>query len=308
MKVAVIGGTGFVGSYIIDELLQQGHQPVLLARPGSESKVVQRERCMLVPGDVKDAQAVRNTVQGCDAVIYVIGIIREFREQGINFDELHYRAAARTADLAQEVGVKRFILMSANGVKAKGTPYQMTKYRAEEHLQSTSLDWTIFRPSVIYGDPRGKMEFCTQLRDQLINTPFPVPLFYEGLVPNAPGSFKLAPIHARDVATAFVKSLTLPESIHQTYGLCGPDALTWKAILELIAKVCGKSKLALPVPALGIQAMATLFDSFSFFPVTRGQITMLLEGNTCDSSEVFKRFGITPIRFNEASLAYLKQV
>lgn len=198
--------------------------------------------------------------------------------------------------------------MSANGVKAKGTPYQATKYRAEEHLKSTSLDWTIFRPSVIYGDPRGKLEFCTQLRDQLIDTPFPVPLFYEGLAPNDPGSFQLAPIHARDVATAFVKSLTLPESIHQTYGLCGPDALTWKAILELIAKVCGKRKLALPVPALGIQTMATLFESFSFFPTTRGQITMLLEGNTCDSSEVFKRFGITPIRFNEASLAYLKQV
>lgn len=307
MKVAVIGGTGFVGSYLVDELLRQGHQPVLLVRPGSESKVVQRERCMLAPGDVKEAQAVRNTVQGCDAVIYVIGIMREFREQGISFEELHHRSAARTADLAQEVGVKRFILMSANGVKAKGTPYQTSKYRAEEHLKSTSLDWTVFRPSVIFGDPRGKMEFCTQLRDQLINPPFPMPLFYEGLVPNNPGSFKLAPIHVKDVAAVFVNSLTLPETVHQTYGLCGPDAFTWKTLLEMIATACGKHKLALPVPAWGVQTMASLFESFSFFPITRGQITMLLKGNTCDSSEVFTLFGITPIRFNEASLTYLKR-
>lgn len=308
MKVAVIGGTGFVGSYLVDELIAQSHQPVLLVRPGSESNVRHQELCTLVSGDVKDPEAVRKTVAGCDAAIYLIGILREQERQGITFEELQYRGAQRTIDLAVEAGVPRFLLMSANGVKPSGTPYQSTKYRAERHLMSTELDWTIFRPSVIFGPPRGRMEFCTQLYEQIIKPPYPVPLFYEGLLPLQAGTFRLAPIHVKDVATIFAKSLTLPETCKKTYGLCGPEALEWRAILQLLSEVVGKYKVAVPVPAFGVKWAAAVMEGFPFFPITRDQITMLMEGNTCDSSEVFALFGITPTRFDRETLAYLKEV
>ncbi|NJN48205.1 MAG: NAD(P)H-binding protein, partial [Candidatus Competibacteraceae bacterium] len=130
--------------------------------------------------------AIRQTLTGCDAAIYSIGILREFKNRGITFDELQYQGAVRAIDAAVDLGVKRFILMSANGVKAEGTPYQISKYRAEQHLQNTDLDWTIFRPSVIFGDPRGKMEFCTQLQAQLINPPIPAPCSMPGYYPSMP--------------------------------------------------------------------------------------------------------------------------
>lgn len=306
MKVALIGGTGFVGSYLVDELLRQGHQPVVLVRPGSEHKVEQREHCQLVVGDVKNPVSLRDTLNGCAAVIYGIGILREFSDQGITFEELQFQGAARTMALAVELGVNRFVLMSANGVKAVGTPYQTTKFRAEQHLQQTTLDWTIFRPSVIFGEPRGRMEFCTQLRDQLIRSPLPAPLFYEGLLPLKAGAFVLSPIHVKDVATVFVKALTLPATVGQTYLLCGPDALSWKALIALLAQACGTRKLALPVPAWLVQTAASLLDRFPNFPLTRDQLTMLLEGNTGDSSAVFELFGVTPTRFDLAALAYLR--
>lgn len=305
MKVAMVGGTGFVGGYIVEQLLRRDHQPVLLVRPGSEAKVARPGKCKLVSGEVRDQQAIRRTLDGCDAVIYCIGILREFKAQGITFEELQYRGASRTMDIAVEAGVRRFILMSANGVKPDGTDYQTTKYRAEQYLQQTPLDWTIFRPSVIFGHPQGKMEFCTQLYQQMIRPPLPVPLFYRGLLPTDAGSFALAPVHVEDVATLFVKSLEMPETVHQTYGLCGPDTLTWKTILEVIGRATGKSKLMLPAPALAVQAVAALLEGFDFFPITRDQLTMLLEGNTCDSSGVFQLFGHTPVRFDEAALAYL---
>jgi uncharacterized protein YbjT (DUF2867 family) len=307
MKVALIGGTGFVGSYLVDELILQGHQPVLLVRTDSEAKVTQPQRCTLVAGDLKDRERLYETLKGCDAVIYCVGILREVKSRGITFEELQFQGAVRTIDAAQELGVNRFLLMSANGVKAVGTPYQTTKYRAEQYLKATSLQWTIFRPSVIFGDPKGKTEFCSQLYQQIIRAPVPAPLFYEGLLPLHAGAFSMAPIHIQDVATIFIKSLTMPQTVHQTYGLCGPDQLEWKTILQLLSRVTGRAKLMLPVPAFLVRTVAALLEDFEFFPISRGQITMLLEGNTCDSSEVFQLFGLKPIPFDESSLDYLKR-
>lgn len=305
MRVAVIGGTGFVGSYLVEELLRQDHQPVLLVRPGSESKIVQPQRCELINGDVKNAEAVRKTLQGCDAVIYTIGILREFKNKGITFEALQYEGAARTMDLALAENVKRFLLMSANGVESQKTPYETTKYRAEQYLQNTTLDWTIFRPSLIFGDPKGKMEFCTMMQQQLIKMPLPMPLFYQGLLPLHPGAFELSPIHVADVATLFVKSLTFPEAVGKIYGLCGPERLQWKDVLQIIAQASGKRKWAVPAPVFGVRSVAALLDRFEFFPISRDQLAMLVGGNTCDSTEIFRLFDITPTHFNEASLSYL---
>ena len=93
--------------------------------------------------------------------------------------------------------------MSANGVKADGTPYQVTKYEAEEYLKASGLDWTIFRPSVIFGDPGERMEFATQLASDIIRPPLPAPLFFDGVSPLNAGQFRLSPVHVEDVAQAF---------------------------------------------------------------------------------------------------------
>ena len=87
MKVAMFGGTGFVGSYIVDKLISEAFIPKLLIRKGSESKA--QTRCELISGNIQDKSAVRKTIEGTDAVIYNIGIIRQFPQQNITFNELH---------------------------------------------------------------------------------------------------------------------------------------------------------------------------------------------------------------------------
>jgi uncharacterized protein YbjT (DUF2867 family) len=305
MKVAIFGGTGFLGGYLVDELLSHSHEPVLLVRPGSESRVPQPDRCVIVGGDVTDPGSVRRTLEGCKAAIYAIGILREFPRKGITFEQLQFQGARRSIDAAGELGVRRFLLMSANGAREDGTPYQRTKFQAEQHLRSSALDYTIFRPSIIFGDPRGRMEFCTQLRDQMIRLPLPAPLFYKGLLPLNAGGFALSPIHVTDVARIMIKSLAMPVAVKQSFTLCGPEAIEWRAIIRTIAKACGTFKLTVPVPAFYIKTLAKLLESYEFFPITRDQLTMLLEGNTGDSSELYKQFDIDPIRFTEASLSYL---
>ena len=306
MRVALFGGTGFVGSYLVDALLEHGHTPVVLVRPGSESKVSQVDRCELVTGEIGQEPAVRACLRGADAAIYNIGILREVPEEGVTFQALQEDGAKRAMDLAAEEGVRRFILMSANGVRLDGTPYQRTKAAAEAHLKASGLDWTIFRPSLVFGDPRGRIEFCSQMRDDLVNKPLPAPLFHEGVSPKGAGLFEMAPVHVTDVAAAFVRALDTPATIGQTYVLCGPDSLPWREILSRISTACGKRKLMLPAPAGPIRALGSLFDRFAWFPITRDQLDMLLEGNTGDSRAVFELLDIRPRRFSVDELAYLR--
>ncbi len=306
MRIALFGGTGFVGSYLVEELLRQGHQPVLLVRPGSETRVNRRESCVLVPGEITSIEAIRQTLTGCDAVIYNIGIIRQNRRRGITFEELHHRSAVRVIDAATEQGVKRFILMSANGVRPDGAAYQRTKFKAEQHLKNTTLAWTIFRPSIMFGDPRGQQEFCTQLRDQLVRPPIPVPLFYNGLLPAGAGGFSLSPVHVMDVAALFVKALSMPDTIGECYPVCGLQEFSWRELIDLIAQAVSRNKWKVPVPATAVKIIAALLDRFAWFPITRDQVTMLLEGNTCDSGEVFRLFGIDPTPLCLENMAYLR--
>ena len=306
MRVAVFGGTGFVGSHVVDALIRRGHEPSLLVRPGSEDDLREPGKVRVVSGEIADADAVRAVAEGCDAAIYLIGILREFPGRGITFEALQYEGAARAMDAAVEQGVRRFLLMSANGVKPEGTPYQRTKYAAEEHLRDTGLQWTIFRPSVIFGDPRGHREFATQLYEEVIRMPAPAPLFHEGILPLNAGRFLLSPVHISDVANAFAASLAMPETIGETYALGGPDAMSWKAILETIAATVGVSKLMVPAPAWALKIVATALERFGFFPLTRDQLTMLMEGNTCGPGPLREVFHLEPLSFSAENLAYLK--
>jgi uncharacterized protein YbjT (DUF2867 family) len=306
MKVAVFGGTGFVGSYLLDALLARNMEPVVLVRRGSEAKLRQRGQTRWVTGDVSDPAAVAEALRGADAVIYNIGILREFPKRGITFEALHFEAARRVMDLAGAAGVRRFLLMSANGVKAEGTQYQVTKYRAEQYLQATELEWTIIRPSVIFGDPRGRMEIATQLYRDIVMSPLPAPLFFRGLLPIDAGGAAMSPVHVQDVATVFAESLRRPETIARTLRLGGPEALSWREILERVAQAGGRRLISLPAPAWGLKAVARLFEGFDRFPITGDQVTMLMEGNTCDSGEIFEEFGVDPLPFDLRQLDYLR--
>ena len=304
MRVALFGGTGFVGSYLVDAMIAAGMQPVLLVRSGHAGKVRHPAECVTLEGDIADMGAVNSLLSQADAAIYNIGILRESPGRGVTFDELHNKAARRVMDAAAQLGVKRFLLMSANGVRPDGTAYQRSKALAEQHLRSTDLDWTIFRPSVIFGAPRGRMEFATQLQRDIIGSHLPAPLFYPGLLPFGAGRFELSPVHVEDVASAFVTALQRPDTIGQTIAIGGPSALSWRQILETLAEVAGRRKLMLPVPALSISMAAAMLDRFEDFPITRDQIKMLLEGNVCDSSGLTK-LGITARPFDTSTLLYL---
>jgi NADH dehydrogenase len=305
MQVALIGGTGFVGSYLVDALLEAGHEPVLLVREGSEEKVQQKDRVRLVHGDISSPEALNAVIDGCDAVIYNVGILREIPSQGVTFEATQYDGAVRTVDAAVKAGVRRLLLMSANGVKQPGTPYQETKFRAEQYAMQSGLDVTVLRPSVIFGNPRGKMEFATQLYNDMVRLPVPAVGFFSGTSIEK-GAVVMSPVHIEDVAAAFVVALENDKTIGQILSLGGPDELTWQEMIRRIAGAVGKSKVILPMPIGLMRLAATLLDRLPSFPVTRDQLTMLQEGNVAEPDALQWLTGRKPKSFSAENLEYLR--
>lgn len=303
MRVAVFGGTGFVGSYLIDALIASRHEPSALVRPGSEDKLRQANRCRTIAGDLNSTSAIGATLEGCGAIIFSVGILREYPNEGITFENLQFDALVRVADSARSQGISRLLLMSANGVRLPGTPYQETKFRAEEYVKD-GFDVTIFRPSVIFGDPRGTMEIATQLLSDMIASPLPAVGFFTGWNPTR-GAVLMSPVHVEDVAQAFVAALDDPSTVGRTYELGGPEALTWREMILRIARAVGKDKWILPMPLGLMRLAATLLDWLPIFPVTRDQLTMLAEGNTADPDALQKLIGRPPLTFVPQNLAYL---
>ena len=299
MTVLVTGGTGFVGRYIVDELIGAGHSVRCLVR--SPEKAMLPDEVDVVQGDVMDPGSVDSAMNGVEAVMHLVGIIEEKPSKGITFDNLHRQATENVVTAARKAGIGTYVQMSANGAREDGVSgYQTSKWQAEECVRNAGFDhWTVLRPSLIFGKPgAGDQEFATQLVADLIR-PFPVwPVFGDG-------QFAMQPVHASVVAQAFVRALTLPEAAGKTYCLAGPEAIAFRDILVLMAKGAGiRVKPIIPQPMWLIQPAVHLLGGW-LLPITVDQLNMLVEGNTCDASEAVRDFHLVQVPFTPETLSYL---
>lgn len=303
MRVAVVGGTGFIGSYLVDTLLERHHVPTLLVRHGSDQKVrVTDNTARIVHGDLDDDRALVSTMFDCSAVIFNVGILREDPARGITFEDLQFHAVERCIEAAKVNGIQRFILMSANGVRLDGTPYQRSKAMAEQALKASGMDYTIFRPSIVFGDPRGLMEIGTQLLNDVVKLPIPAAGFQTGLFG---GAVEMSPVHVQDVADAFVHSLSDDSTIGQTYTLGGPETLSWAELVSRVASASGTRKWIVPAPIPLVKIPVRLLQWIPNFPVTTDQLSMLADGNTATAADVERLIGRQAKSFSEDNLRYL---
>ena len=302
MKIFLTGSTGFVGKRILQDLLENKYQVRCLVRKGSEQKISHYKDPVLVKtgidivnGDITDAASLDGKLEGCDAVINLVGIIRKFRGKGITFEKLHYEGTANLVRSARLQKVRRFIQMSALGARPDGkTQYQQTKFRAEECVRTSGLDYTIFRPSIIFG-PGDKFVnlFANMLKTQQF-----VPVVGNG-------RYQMQPVAVENVSMGFIKSIEQKDAIGKTFEVGGPEKIEFNQIIDIIGEVICAPPHKIHIPVFIMSAMAKMLDWLPFFPVTKDQITMLLEGNVCDEKPFFKHFDIKPTGFKEGISKYL---
>lgn len=293
MKIFISGATGFVGGHLTQELLRRGHELRLLThrRRRSTTGVEQIE------GDVTRPETLEDAVKGCDAVINLVGIVREFPFKDVTFKKLHIQATANMLAAAQKAGVRRYLQMSALGTRSGAVSnYHQSKWQAEQLVRSTGLDWTIFRPSLIFGP---KDAFINMLASQLRLAPI-MPVIGDG-------RYRLQPIHADDVASCFALALEMPETIGQTYELCGQDCMSYEELIDEIAAALGRTAPFKPHAPLGLMKLIIpVMQKIPLFPITMDQLQMLLEESVCDGSWQ-KIFDFKPRGFQEGINEYLRK-
>jgi uncharacterized protein YbjT (DUF2867 family) len=298
MKIFVTGATGFVGHEIVRQLLEANHVVKCLVRPGSENKLVPAEHLEICHGDATAPSSLEGLLQGCDGVIHLIGIIREFPGKGITFEKLNFEAAVHMVQAAETQGVRRFVHMSANGCAENATSgYYRTKYQAEKRVSESTLKWTIFRPSIIFG----REDAFANMLGGIIGKSPAVPVIGDG-------NYRLAPVAVEDVAACFIKALQLESSEGQTFQLCGPNEVTYNHLLDIISEALNQPPpKKIHIPSRLLKPFVALMEGFSQFPITRDQMEMLLGENICRDKEWAHVFQIKPKAFTSENLTYLKK-
>jgi uncharacterized protein YbjT (DUF2867 family) len=235
-RIVLLGGTGFVGSYLVPRLVADGHQLVLLSR-NRES----RRTMAVLPGvtirsaDVYDDGVLRKQLEGADAVINLIGILNP---QGRHtFQRVYIDLTKRLIDACKATGVKRLHQMSSLKAGQGLSQYLKTRGEAETLVRTSPLNWTIYQPSVIFGEGDGLVtRFATLLRK--------LPA-----MPLARAPSRLAPTYAGDVAEAIARCVTDEKlSVDRSFELYGPEVLTLGDIVRAIRDAAGLRTAIIPLP------------------------------------------------------------
>ena len=291
MKVFLTGATGFVGKTLLQRLLKDGHAVrAALRGNGTGARLVQgfhkKGDFQYVAGDVVSAKGLEEGMDGCDAVIHLVGIIVE---KGSNtFAGVHHLGTRNVVDAARKNGIRRFVHMSAVGARADGVAdYQKTKWRGEEEVRHSGIPYCILRPSLIFGHGG----FVDEMAGVMRQAPFfrPVP---------GDGRPKFRPVSNDDVALCFTGALTNDAATGQTIGLGGADELTLNQVLNEIAMSAGIRKPAVNIPMPLMKIGARFAQLLPTPPVTLSQLRMLEEGSTCDNEPMKRIFNFTPEGFS----------
>ncbi|MCO8268340.1 complex I NDUFA9 subunit family protein [Haloferax sp. AB510] len=269
MKVLVLGGTGFVGTNLCRELQSRGHSVTAMSRsPNSEDLPDGVEKAM---GDVTDYDSIAGAFEGKDAVVNLVALSPLFKPDGgyRMHDIVNWQGTENVVKAAESHGVSRLIQMSALDADPDAdTAYIRSKGKAENAVKSSSLDWTIFRPSIIFGDGAEIISFTKRLKGMFAPG---VPLY--PLPGN--GKTRFQPIWIDDLTPMFGQALEDDRHIGETYEIGGPEVITLRELTEMVYESEGKSITIVPLPMPLAQVGLTVLGAVPGFPMGADQYRSL---------------------------------
>ncbi len=290
--ILVLGGTGFVGSHLVPRLVSAGFRVTVVTRKRDNAR-----RLFLLPtitvaeGDIHDRATLSRLARSCDAVINLVGIINE--RGGQTFARNHVELPRNVIAACREAGVSRLLHMSGlNADPAGPSRYLQTKGEAEAAVTASGLEWTIFRPSVIFG--RGD-SFLAMFARLVRGLPV-VPL-------GSPGA-RFQPVYVGDVAHCFVQSLGDIRTVGQRFDLCGPRVYTLRELVAYVGEVSGAVRPVVPLgPGLS-RLQATVLEHLPGKVMSRDNLASMTVDSVCDCPFP-PVFGIEPASVEAIAPEYL---
>lgn len=277
MKVLVTGATGFTGSRVVPLLLQNGYRVRCLTRPTSDRLPLSTLRVEWVTGDLSNPESLTAALRGMDALV--------------NIASLGFGHADSILRSAKEAGVKRGIFISTTAIFTQlNAGSKSVRLAAEEAIQASGLDYTILRPTMIYGSKRDRNMW--RLIRLLRVTPV-MPIFGDG-------ESLQQPIFVDDVAQAVLLALQNDITIGKSYNIAGKAPLTYNQVIETVAAALGKRVWKLHLPYMPIVRLLQFTERMKLrLPIKAEQVLRLNENKAFSYEEAQKEFGFSPRSFEE---------
>ena len=271
MKIAITGGTGFVGRHLARALLGRGHEVVLIARglDRRDEAIHQLERVTFAPIGLDDEAKLTQALAGCAGVAHCAGINREIGPQ--TYQHVHVEGTRQVIQAARQAGVKKIVLLSFLRARPQGgSPYHESKWAAEEIVRASGLDYTIIKASMIYG--KGD-----HMLDHLSHTLHTLPVFTSvGFQEKA-----IRPVAVEDVVHILQAALLEDRLSGQTVAVLGPVEMKLSRAVKQVARVIGQRVYIFPLPVFVHYLLAWCFERTMTIPlISTAQVRMLAEGMT----------------------------
>ena len=289
MRVLVTGGTGFIGPKVVHALRAKGHDVRALVRRPDRATQLAAWGAELVTGDLTDPASLRAAIDGSTHVVHLVAILKGSPSE---FDRVMTQGTAQLIAAAKDARVERVVLMSAIGTSetTKDTiPYFAAKWAMEQETVRSGLEYTIFRPSFVFGRDGGALPlFIKQVRYSPVVTVI------------GSGLQRIQPIWAEDVAEYFARGVDDPQAANRTFEIGGPDVVTWNELYLTIAKALGKRRKLAHIPTSLARTGAKLTQWAPGAPLTTDQIAMIEAGdNVASSSDAVVTFQLPLVALEE---------
>jgi uncharacterized protein YbjT (DUF2867 family) len=276
MRMLVTGGSGFLGGYVLREAARRGHLTVALARSESAAAAVTALGARPVRGDLNDPLSVAKAfaVRGCEVLV--------------NLASLGFGHAPAIIAAAERAGISRAVFVSTTAVTTTlAATSKQVRLAAEQGIRASALEWTILRPTMIYGDPGDR------------NLSRLLPLLRRAPVLPVPGGGHLQqPVHAADVADAVLTAAERPGAVGRTYDVAGPEPFTFCELLRTSARAVASRTRFVPVPLFPVIAAARGYELLSRHPRIRAeQLRRLAEDKAYAIHDAVRDLGYAPRPF-----------
>ena len=283
MKVLVAGGTGFIGSHLCRALADGGHDVTALSRSADDTP----EGVDTAVGDVTDYDSIAEAVVGQDAVVNLVALSPLFEPKGGNVmhDRIHRGGTENLVRAAEAGDVEGFLQLSALGADPDGdTAYIRAKGQAETIVRESDLSWTIFRPSVVFGEGGEFVSFTKRLKKMFAPG---VPLYP---LPGG-GKTRFQPIHVGDLVPMLIAALTEDDHAGETYEIGGPEVLTLRQVTDLVYEAERKGVTIVPLPMPLAKVGLSVLGAVPGFPMGSDQYRSLQFDNTTAENDA-AAFGV----------------
>ncbi len=296
--IIVTGGGGYLGSHIVKLLVKNGHKVRVLAR---NPETVRKEGRLagldieMAAGDVTRPETLETAFQGCETVIHTVAIAIE--KGAASYETINTQGTVNVVAAAKNAGIRRFINISQLGAAAD-LPYRFlaSKGKAQEIVAASDLDWTAFRPSVIWGP-----------EDEFANTfakLVPIsPIIYPIIDKNA----RFQPVWVGDVAAAVVQAIDDQTTYQQEYELGGPEVLSLVEIEKRTLAALGAKRILVPFPRSILNLAVALMEAILPAPPVTGSLLELLAVNNVTTNNAIHQFVEAPKAFAPENTPYMKE-